>query len=133
MTSLANLLDVSHPVNVSDANVFTSLRWGIEVILHAEQVQITTQVVPVERVRMVRRVITTAQTITEPVRSEQIGLSARVTVESTPRAAPSLTQDGSQRLTVKFDADATSWPYNTEPTAYLQWKIVGSCLPANSA
>jgi len=40
------------------------------------------------------------------VRSEQIGLSARVTVESTPRAAPSLTQDGNQRLTVKFDADA---------------------------
>ena len=33
MTPFANLLDVSHPVNVSDANVFTSLRWGIEVIL----------------------------------------------------------------------------------------------------
>jgi uncharacterized protein (TIGR02271 family) len=46
----------------------------VEVILHAEQVQITTQVVPVERVRMVRRVVTAAQTITEPVRSEQITL-----------------------------------------------------------
>jgi uncharacterized protein (TIGR02271 family) len=46
----------------------------VEVILHAEQVQITTQVVPVERVRMVRRVVTTAETITEPVRSEQITL-----------------------------------------------------------
>ena len=46
----------------------------VEVILHAERVQITTQVVPVERVRMVRRVVTTAQTITEPVRSEQIAL-----------------------------------------------------------
>jgi hypothetical protein len=33
MTPFANLLDVSHPVNVSDANVFTSLGWGIEVIL----------------------------------------------------------------------------------------------------
>ena len=33
MTPFANLLDVSHPVKVSDANVFTSLRWGIEVIL----------------------------------------------------------------------------------------------------
>ena len=33
MTPFANLLDVSHPVNVSDANVFTSLRWGIEAIL----------------------------------------------------------------------------------------------------
>ena len=46
----------------------------VEVILHAERVQITTQIVPVERVRMVRRVVTTGQTITEPVRSEQIAL-----------------------------------------------------------
>jgi stress response protein YsnF len=44
------------------------------VILQAERVQITTQVVPVERVRMVRRVLTSAQTITEPVRSEQMAL-----------------------------------------------------------
>jgi len=44
----------------------------VEVVLHAEQVQITTQVVPVERVRMVRAVVTVAQTLTEPVRSEQI-------------------------------------------------------------
>jgi uncharacterized protein (TIGR02271 family) len=47
---------------------------AVEVILHAERVQFTTQVVPVERVRMVRRVVTTAQTITAPVRSEQIAL-----------------------------------------------------------
>ena len=46
----------------------------VEVVLHAEQVQITTQIVPVERVRMVRRVVTTGQTVTEQVRSEQIGL-----------------------------------------------------------
>jgi uncharacterized protein (TIGR02271 family) len=46
----------------------------VEVILQAERVQITTQVVPVERVRMVRRVVTSAQTITEPVRSEQMAL-----------------------------------------------------------
>jgi uncharacterized protein (TIGR02271 family) len=46
----------------------------VEVILHAEQVQFTTHVVPVERVRMVRRVATTTQTITEPVRSEHIAL-----------------------------------------------------------
>src|SRR5437667_10537561 len=32
-TPFANLLNVSHPVNVRDANVFTSLRWGIEVAL----------------------------------------------------------------------------------------------------
>jgi uncharacterized protein (TIGR02271 family) len=47
----------------------------VEVILHAERVQFTTQVVPVERVRMVRRVVTTAQSITAPVRSEQIALA----------------------------------------------------------
>ena len=46
----------------------------VEVILHAEQVEITTQLVPVERVRLVRRVVTGAQTTTEPVRSEQIAL-----------------------------------------------------------
>ena len=33
MTPFANMLDVSHSVNVNDANVFTSLGWGIEVIL----------------------------------------------------------------------------------------------------
>ena len=33
LTPFANLPDVSHAVNVSDANVFTSLRWGIEAIL----------------------------------------------------------------------------------------------------
>ena len=46
----------------------------VEVILHAEQVQITTQVVPVERIRMVRRVVTVGQTLTENIRSEQIHL-----------------------------------------------------------
>jgi uncharacterized protein (TIGR02271 family) len=46
----------------------------VEVILHAEHVQITTHVVPVERVRMVRRVVTGEQTITEQLRSEQIAL-----------------------------------------------------------
>jgi uncharacterized protein (TIGR02271 family) len=46
----------------------------VEVILHAEHVQITTHVVPVERVRMVRRVVTVAQPITEQLRGEQIAL-----------------------------------------------------------
>lgn len=45
-----------------------------EVILHSEQVLFTTQVVPVERVRMVKHVITTGQTVTEPIRSERIDL-----------------------------------------------------------
>jgi uncharacterized protein (TIGR02271 family) len=57
----------------------------VEVILHAEQVQITTHVVPVERVRMIRRVATTAQTITEPVRSERIALDQTHLPEPRPR------------------------------------------------
>ena len=46
----------------------------VEVVLHAEQVLITTQVVPVERARMVKRVVTAGQTVTAQVRSEQIDL-----------------------------------------------------------
>jgi N-acetylmuramoyl-L-alanine amidase len=39
------------------------------------------------------------------IRQEQIGAGARVTVESTPRAPTTVTQDSNQRLSVKFDAD----------------------------
>jgi N-acetylmuramoyl-L-alanine amidase len=39
------------------------------------------------------------------IRQEQIGTGARVTVESTPRANTTVTQDTNQRLSVKFDAD----------------------------
>lgn len=46
-----------------------------EVICHAEQVLFTTQVVPVERVRMVRRVIITEQSVAAEVRSEQLDLT----------------------------------------------------------
>jgi N-acetylmuramoyl-L-alanine amidase len=40
------------------------------------------------------------------IRQEQIGTGARVTVESTPRATTTVTQDSTQRLSIKFDADA---------------------------
>ena len=40
------------------------------------------------------------------VRQETIGSSARVTIESTPRATPTVSQEGNQRLLIKFDADA---------------------------
>jgi uncharacterized protein (TIGR02271 family) len=43
-----------------------------EVILHSEQVQFTTNVVPVEWVRMIRRVVGTEQIINDQIRSEQI-------------------------------------------------------------
>jgi N-acetylmuramoyl-L-alanine amidase len=39
------------------------------------------------------------------IRQEQIGTGARVTVESTPRANTTVSQDSPQRLWVKFDAD----------------------------
>jgi len=43
-----------------------------EVVLHAEQVLFSTRVVPVERVRMVRRVHTTGQVVRTELRSERI-------------------------------------------------------------
>jgi stress response protein YsnF len=43
-----------------------------EVVLHTEQVLFSTQIVPVERVRMVRRVHTTGQAVTAQLRSERI-------------------------------------------------------------
>lgn len=42
------------------------------VVRYAEQVLFTQQVVPIERVRMITRVVTTNQIITTDVRSEQI-------------------------------------------------------------
>jgi uncharacterized protein (TIGR02271 family) len=45
-----------------------------EVILLSEQVQFSTRVVPVERVRMIRRVVKGEQTVTGQIRSEQIGV-----------------------------------------------------------
>jgi N-acetylmuramoyl-L-alanine amidase len=40
------------------------------------------------------------------IRYEAVGSAARVTFDAAPRAASTITQDGNQRLTVKFDADA---------------------------
>ena len=46
-----------------------------EVVRYAEQVLFTTEVVPVERIRLVKRVVTTRETITGQVRSEQIDVA----------------------------------------------------------
>ena len=40
------------------------------------------------------------------IRQEPVGTGARVTVETTPRATTTVSQDTSQRVSVKFDADA---------------------------
>jgi hypothetical protein len=44
------------------------------VILLSEQVQFSTRVVPVERVRMIRRIVKGEQTATGQIRSEQIAV-----------------------------------------------------------
>jgi stress response protein YsnF len=64
---------------VSDAGPREDVR---EVVLHTEQVRFTSQVVPVERVRMVRRVHTTERAVTAELRSE------RIETEHTRRASP---------------------------------------------
>jgi uncharacterized protein (TIGR02271 family) len=43
-----------------------------EVVLHSEEVQFSTRVVPVERVRMIRHVVKGGQIVAGQVRSEQI-------------------------------------------------------------
>jgi N-acetylmuramoyl-L-alanine amidase len=40
------------------------------------------------------------------IRHESLGNAARITVEITPRANPTVSQDGASRLTVRIDADA---------------------------
>jgi uncharacterized protein (TIGR02271 family) len=45
-----------------------------EVVAYAEQVLVTTQVVPVERVRLVKRVVTEQTVVTGQLRSEQVDL-----------------------------------------------------------
>jgi stress response protein YsnF len=54
-----------------------------EVIAYAEQVLVTTQVVPVERVRLTKRVVTEQTVVTGQIRSEQIDVDI-----TTPPAPP---------------------------------------------
>ena len=60
-----------------------------EVVLYAEQVLFTTEVVPVERVRLVKRVVTTQEVVTGQVRSEQIDVEH--TDDGRPTTAPPVT------------------------------------------
>jgi stress response protein YsnF len=60
-----------------------------EVVRYAEQVLFTTEVVPVERVRLVKRVVTTQEVITGQVRSEQIDVEQ--TDDGHPTTAPPVT------------------------------------------
>jgi N-acetylmuramoyl-L-alanine amidase len=53
------------------------------------------------------------------IRPEQIGASSRVTIESTPPTQMTVAQDGTQRLTVKFDADAIDAALPSEPAVGL--------------
>jgi uncharacterized protein (TIGR02271 family) len=55
-----------------------------EVVAYAEQVLVSTQVVPVERVRLIKRVVTEQTVVTGQVRSEQIDVDI-----TAPPASPS--------------------------------------------
>lgn len=49
-----------------------------EIVRYEEQVVATTRTVPVERVRLVRRVVTTDQVVTAQVRAERLDLAVAV-------------------------------------------------------
>jgi stress response protein YsnF len=55
-----------------------------EVVRYEERVVITKQLVPVERVRLIRRIVTTDQTVAGQVRSELIDIEQT----DIPRASP---------------------------------------------
>jgi uncharacterized protein (TIGR02271 family) len=81
---------VYDPVPANDQSV-TSVQPAEEtheVILLSEQVQFTTRVVPVERVRMVRRVVRTGQIVTDQIRSEQLD-AEQIVEQQTDSAQPS--------------------------------------------
>jgi stress response protein YsnF len=64
-----------------------------ETVLYAEQVLFTTQVVPVERVRLVKRVVTTQETVGEQVRLEQV--DTELTTAASATLDPPATSNGS--------------------------------------
>jgi uncharacterized protein (TIGR02271 family) len=61
-----------------------------EVVRYEERVVITKQLVPVERVRLIRRIVTTDQTVAGQVRSELINIEQT----DLPRASPQEKRDG---------------------------------------
>ena len=52
-----------------------------EIVLHEERVVVTTERVPVERVRLVRRVVAGVQVVGAPVRREAVGVHEEVAPE----------------------------------------------------
>jgi N-acetylmuramoyl-L-alanine amidase len=55
------------------------------------------------------------------VRHEALGNAARVTIDATPAAASTVTQDGNQRLAIKFDADALDVAFPAfQPQGFVQ-------------
>ena len=59
-----------------------------EVVRYAEQVLFTTEVVPVERVCLIKHVVTTRETVTGQVRSEQIAVEQTDDGRTTAPPAP---------------------------------------------
>lgn len=72
-----------------------------EVVRHTEQVLFTKQIVPVERVRMIKSVVTTAHTVTTPLRSEQFTLTHHdtSTADTDTTTSTGLASDGDHSRT----------------------------------
>jgi N-acetylmuramoyl-L-alanine amidase len=55
------------------------------------------------------------------VRHEFLGNAARVTIDATPRATSTVTAEGTQRITIRFDADAIEPVFSTfQPQGFVQ-------------
>ena len=66
----------------------TGVDGGVEVVLHAERPVITTEIVPVERIRLSVRTVSTEQPVTGPLRHEVVEYYAPDTNTSTDTPAP---------------------------------------------
>lgn len=62
----------------------TSVDGGVAVVLHAERPVITTEIVPVERIRLSVRTVTTEQPVTGPLRHEVVEYYAPTPPDTTP-------------------------------------------------
>jgi stress response protein YsnF len=62
----------------------TGVDGGVAVVLHAERPVITTEIVPVERIRLAVRTVTSEQSVTGPVRHEVVEYYAPPPADTTP-------------------------------------------------
>jgi len=78
-----------------------------EVVLHAEQVLFSRQVIAVERVRLVKQVVTTNQTVSAQVNVERV--HAELDTAETPETDPGTSGPDIGTVTPKHSAGASTW------------------------